>query len=534
LVELATNDWVRKELLRLGATNFDKKITGYNGKRLETDALVAELIYAGGGNAVILFNSTEAARVFTQRLTRRVFRHAPGLEIVVAHSAPFEWEPTGTGFYDEQFKALRDGKLTQKKRARLAADLGMPGLGVTAECPSTGLVAAQRVYDPEGRAVSREVAAKTHRGLQRIAKERLRKLLEAAGDQLDFSDELDHLGRTGGEESYIAVVHVDGNEVGDRIKRFVAAAGLTNRETVERMRNCSAALLAAAQQAFSAAFEPLRQHQNGELLEDEPKLKGAQRAENVKPKRLPYSCDQTEEKKYGGKTFWPFRPLVLGGDDLTFVCDGRLGLSLAVIFMRAFTKATQEAFAKLEGNEQAAGIQTAAGVAIVKTHYPFRRAYELSEALTRSAKRQLREAGESGTASALDWHIASTGLSGSLETIRRREYDVAEGRLAMRPIWLEHQHQWRTWRNFNATVSAFNYGNGLAERRNKLKTLRSALRDGKTAVARFLKSYELTLPIMKEAFGNMHQDGWAGEYCAYFDALEAMDHHFLLEGSNDE
>lgn len=46
-------------------------------------------------------------------------------------------------------------------------------------------------------------------------------------------------------------------------------------------------------------------------------------------------------------------------------------------------------------------LTVAAGVAIVKTHYPFARAYELSEALCKSAKRLSRDV------STLDWHVGN-------------------------------------------------------------------------------------------------------------------------------
>lgn len=546
LVELATHDWVYKELQRLGSTNLQKHTYEYNGATLEENDLVAELIYAGGGNTVILFRSLEAARVFTQRLTRRVLRHAPGLGLVVTHSE-FEWEPQGANFYRKQFEPLLKGRLTQKKCARLAAPLGLPGLGVTAECSSTGFVAAQRVDDPEPRIVSREVGAKVNKRLQKIAKQRLRDLLDIDDDRIEFSDDLDHLGRKGGEESYIAVVHLDGNEAGKRIKEFVSAAA-TNRETVNRMRDCSKAIIGASNNAFRAMFDSIRQpEQNRQYRElvEKPKLKDCQPAENIEPKCIRFFQDESEEQrpKYEGKPCWPFRPLVLGGDDITFVCNGQLGLSLAVIFMRAFETFTARAFTKLENPEpenqlQAAGIHTAAGIAIVKTHYPFQRAYELSEALTRSAKRFLREKGKISHASALDWHISSTGLGGSLETIRRREYQTTEGSLQMRPIWLAEPSEWRTWESFNDLVATFNYCEGFAERRNKLKALRSALREGKTGVKRFLESFRdkdaLTLPVLHKDFTNLHTQGWEGGHCGYFDALEAMDHHFLLEGGNDE
>ena len=58
-----------------------------------------------------------------------------------------------------------------------------------------------------------------------------------------------------------------------------------------------------------------------------------------------------------------------------------------------------------------------AGIAVVKTHYPFARAYELSQSLTESAKSYAREEAD-GNLSALDWHFAAGGLLGKLKKTR--------------------------------------------------------------------------------------------------------------------
>ena len=82
-------------------------------------------------------------------------------------------------------------------------------------------------------------------------------------------------------------------------------------------------------------------------------------------------------KQGKGKYYLPFRPLVYGGDDVTFVCDGRLGLELAAIYLQAFEKEKD--------------FTACAGICVVKTHYPFARAYQLSEELCRKAKKFIPE-----------------------------------------------------------------------------------------------------------------------------------------------
>jgi len=240
--------------------------------------------------------------------------------------------------------------------------------------------------------------------------------------------------------------------------------------------------------------------------------------------------DSIEDEKVIGKfsikdNYLPFRPLVYGGDDVTFICDGRLGLELAAIYL--------EKLQNLKVTD-AKPLTACAGVCIVKSHYPFARAYEMSEALCRNAKKFARQQ-EDKEFSAIDWHIASSGLSGSVDDIRQREYKVAEGNLTMRPIIMENKvSQWRTWANFRNLVEKFNEDENWKNRRNKVIALREKLREGQEATRQFLKAYKIdSLPPVKGVSDEIQTSGWASDIdselrSGYFDAIEAMEFYFPL------
>jgi hypothetical protein len=550
LVEQATRGWVYRSLDRLGKHNITLKTGAIDWHlRIEEHDLTAELIYAGGGNTTILFRSLDAAKSFAWDLSSHVLREAPGLRIVIAHSELFEWNPRANDLV-RQCEALRDGALSWKKRTLQGNALPLLGLGVTAECASTGLVATDRVADPEGRIVSREIKVKS--AALEAAKERLRDKFFHEVDpngKYYISDELDQLGRTGGDESYIAVVHVDGNDMG-RLFDECGANASDNRNYIERLRGLSEGVDKASTGALIATLRRLMDQISEKKLGDETEWYVKEVDPCVKkpdlravPKEIKLFRDETTKNK----PCWPLRPMVFGGDDVTFVCNGQLGLSLAAIYMKAFAEKTKSL--------SCGPIHTGAGICIVKVHYPFRRAYDLSVALTAEAKALLGD--QKRNASALDWHISSTGLSGGLGSIRRQEYSCGEGSLLMRPVWLSHPDEWRTWDNFNRLVAHFNYQKPWAGRRNKLKELREVLRVGKDAVQEFLSlnrfagSATTTTPgdddsddysglpgVLKDQGRHLDQSGWESERCVYFDSLEAMDHHFLLEevrhGNADE
>jgi hypothetical protein len=226
-----------------------------------------------------------------------------------------------------------------------------------------------------------------------------------------------------------------------------------------------------------------------------------------------------------GIPFLPFRPIVFGGDDVTFVCDGRIGLSLAAIYLDEWEKATA-------ADETIGQAYACAGIAIVKTHYPFARAYALCEDLCKRTKAAIKK--EDRDASALDWHFALTGITGTIGEIREREYypniNGTPRSLVIRPVTLRQpgiEEKWRTWETFTRLVQYFKSDEFAG--RNKVKDLREALRSGPEATRRFLHVYGLSdkMPQIDPNKPHLQASGWDNR-CGYFDAIEAIDFYLPL------
>src|SRR5690606_35336429 len=105
-----------------------------------------------------------------------------------------------------------------------------------------------------------------------------------------------------------------------------------------------------------------------------------------------------ELRRDGSSVLLPIRPLLLGGDDLTFVCDGRIALDLAVTAIGEFAKHRIPHLGD-DGGETI--LSACSGVALVKPHAPFHRSYELADALCASAKREARAWPPRGQAQAM-------------------------------------------------------------------------------------------------------------------------------------
>jgi len=494
LVRLATTVWPRDVLRATCRCN----VAG-DDARIEDGDLDAEVIYVGGGNCLILFRELERARRFATALSRKLHEAAPGLEMAAVH-VPVDWESDSLQEQvAEAHRQLAQAKATAPKSAPLA------GLGVTAACQSTGLVATRTSadYHPSRTdeapyPISDAVAAKL--AMSSAAQERLIDLfpedVKRAG--FEFPLDLDQFSRSVDEMSYIAVVHADGNRMGEHFKRASAGAA-SARDYVTRMRTASAdvegAAMSALQRTLSALVCAVRDEgRDGHWVGSKD-----------------YSRVPMVDMNL------PFRPLVFGGDDVTFVCDGRLGLTLAAHYLEAFEEEAQN----LDGSPKAC-----AGVAVVKRHYPFARAYELSQQLTQSAKHLSRRHAD---ASALDWHFAASGLLGTLDEMREREYKVDGGSLAQRPLRLRADGR-DGWPGFVGVVDAF--VTQWRDRRNKVMTLREALRGGTEATRTFLKSYNEGLPELEPSIHELQESGWSNGRCGFFDAIEAMDFYVPLKGGS--
>jgi len=86
----------------------------------------AEVIFRGGGKALLLFAEEANATAFTKKLTRKALEEAPGLQLVVTREK-FEWESRALSkVHSDLYKNLE----MRKRDRRFSTPLA--GLGVTA------------------------------------------------------------------------------------------------------------------------------------------------------------------------------------------------------------------------------------------------------------------------------------------------------------------------------------------------------------------------------------------------------------------
>jgi hypothetical protein len=540
LVEQAANDWLREVL--------DGRGTPHNlarSGRIERAGALAdnpdhevEIVYRGGGNVVFLARSLAIARTIVRDLTTRLIAEAPGLSLAAAH-LEFDWDHDALGGNDDGTAPAPGSQGQSGIYARLMTTLaakkqrrgGMaqaPGFGVTLECRATGQPAIgfdrrELQLGRRERPVSAEVLAKIA-AADAADRRLLRELPPAVADNYSLTSKLDELGRSQGDQSYIAVIHADGNGIGQRFREVIAkpappeehaavseaASGLSaqNAAAVEALRNLSEKIEEAGATALRRTLDAV-----GQGFVQPPSM-----GWEVLFEHLAFDRDARQRQLY-----FPVRPLIFGGDDLTLVCDGRLGLGIATRYLAEFAAAAQG----LPGG----AAHACAGVAIVKVHYPFDRAYQLAAQLCKAAKRAIKEEDVAGAA--LDWYIADDGVAGHLNAMRTRRYgsrEPGERTLTMRPVTLEGAGfaGWRNWAQLERMIDGF-----ARWPRSKALGLRERLVAGPEATRRYRQSYlpQTPLPPLDGVGHETMETGWYDDECAYYDALEASDHWLCLPAS---
>jgi hypothetical protein len=461
LVRLATEVWPEKYLLK------------GEGERV---------IAAGGGRCRVLLNRSNPNEFF-ERYSREVIENAPGLPLTYG-LAGFDWEAPG---------ALKEALRKASAGAARERDAGpwlptLSALPVSARCESTSEAASYWVDDPGGakRYVSTATAAK--RSYTDLANAHLEKTCAPACDSfpLDFDAWRSH-----GESSYVGVIHADGNRMGERIGRLLTGVESDNDAYMRALGDVSNSFASAGNAAITSIVAAVRQRVEGSRFADAFTLPGNEK----------------------GGCFLPIRPLVYGGDDVTIVCDGRIALSVAAWFLRALASKKLEA-----GTDQQEAIDASAGVAIVKSHYPFAHAYSLAVQLTESAKEKARAIG-----SALDWHLSAHNLGTDLQTIRQQEYTVPHGPLLARPLAVGNGTEWPSWEGLLKLRASF-LTREWDQRRSRRRELLDVLRKGPESTERFVARYVPEgLPKIPGLDGEVLRCGWLDSGCAYHDALEMLD-----------
>ena len=449
------------------------------------------VLHAGGGSAILEFDSIEDAESFAGPYTRKILENAPGLELVIAH------QPTQNGLAE----SLRNLQVVlARKKLERRPNAGALGLAVTAACGVTGLPATA-IDRLDATLVSKQVEMWRRDNTRREAEARWEKNLDITSGW-QFPVEIDELGRSRGDTSLFAVIHVDANDVGEKIRRWLSRCvvqRLDDAAVRDQYREWSRWIDEEFRRVWRCLVERVLAAIHDRCLQGSiPRLNF-----ELRPGKL------------------PLRGVLLGGDDLTFLCDGRVALDLAATALR-----------KIAGRDcpHLGKMSACAGVAMVRAHYPFARAYELAEKLCANAKVVRRQ--QQNAACWLDWHIGTARPTEPISDLRNRSFQTNGFRLTCRPCRLgDNVDELGTWSWLSGTVLGTGEsglrGPRWGRSRNKVKNLVGLVRQGPDAVRAALHGWQavdqrFTLPT------GLDDSGFAGDRTSLLDAIELVDVHMPL------
>jgi len=458
---------------------------------MEKDASCkCEIGYIGGGNALILFReeSTEnwedlVVTAFIRKYTMELLCRFPGLRTSFGKIDNFDWR--GSGFSESRERLNKD--LVRNKSLQFR-NVTVTKHGIVSDC-----ALSNEAQETDFRAIKNiSFTSKVKLEASLLSQTVLnRKYAGQLGERYVFTEQLEHLGQPG-DKGYIAVVHIDGNNIGQRFADCSDLAELRALSTAlwELADSTMTKLIADIVNLFE---EGLLKKENGfELAKYEPD-------ENA----------TNEEKSWKGRLQLPIRPLITAGDDFTFVCEGRLGVHLA------------EKLAELIGNGKVGGkpVSVCCGIAITKTKYPFYRAYKLAGELTDRAKQESRA--EEGS-SWLSFLVSSGGYSGTLEEIIDRQFTTPSGNiLTMGSYRLGSQTG--SMGHLKEAMKALILGE-TAWPRNKLMELRDALGKDEAYQNYFLAEAEARGLKLPKYAGNFSKEPLWYDHnkTPYYDIIELL------------
>ncbi len=368
------------------------------------------IVLATSGKALVRVRERADGERLIAAVTTRAIKEAPGMQVAGAIVALTDSAGDSIAAVHRRLDANRDAM----------GSIRAPVLPWTQPCATSGLPAVK--YCSEGKITipcSAESAAK------RDAKDPwkrsmggLMKRLAAYPGRSDLflADNVDELQKWVDETQWLGVIFADGNGLGqiflnldDHLQRLKQQGG-EDLTAFEAMRRFSEELENATKHAFFAACESV--HWLGASKPKEHRYRGFIGGDRV-----------------------PVIPLVLAGDDMTVLVEGEYALPFARTFLREFERKTSEcqtiaAIAKIALG--APRLSAAAGVALVKHHFPFHLAHELAADLLKSAKKVKQNvlsqhADQPFPTSALDFHVLFDASYTDLDAIREHRMTTRDG-----------------------------------------------------------------------------------------------------------
>jgi len=330
----------------------------------------AGIVVQAAGNIKCIFENKEDCIKAVLTFPKMVMEAAPGITI---SQAVVEMKGSFKDAVDELEKRLR----TQRNKPANSLTVGLMGIERSRK---TGLPAVK--WD-NGEPVDEGTQKK------REKYEILELCNKSFGEGEATSKNVAYnIGDMTWRNDWVAIVHADGNGLGEVVREIGSDA--------DHLKTFSHNLDEATKSAAQAAFQVIKKKY----------------------------YDDESDKPWGSKRI-PLRPVVLSGDDMTIICRADLAVDYTKEFIRNFETATAE--------KTGHSLTACAGIAFIKSSYPFFYGYKLAETLCDQAKKdskseEMRQANGQKILSSIMFHKVQSSFVESYSDIVEKELMTDDGK----------------------------------------------------------------------------------------------------------
>lgn len=440
-----------------------------------------EVIYTGAGNTYIAYRNEDDCITVNRFVSRYIFENTYSLNLAIA-AVPIQSD------YEATYRRLTQ-KLAENK-AKMPMTRMIGNLPITRQDPNTGYPFSHYCL-ADG--MLRPVTSESYRKLIKFTQLERESVKEMEDKNVK---QLDDLVTEKGIDSRIAVVHIDGNNMG-RIFGKVMRGEKNFPEAVKKLRTHSKLI----HHDFIDSLEYAEKELERFVESDRCKFK-----------------EKYDEKS--GKYRRYLRRVIWSGDDITFLCNARVAISLCEIFFKRLTE------------EQ--NFSACAGIAFIGSHFPFYAAYQVAEQCCDSAKKRAKgnakdKAGGS-VGNYLDFQICrNISVSNDLESNRKKNYCLSDGtRLLARPYCTDSTMTESDPHHLEFFKTSYRHFSDSDFPDHVAKELRNAYSSGRLQAGMVLnKMHSRGLKLPKDS-SKLYQKNEA----LYFDALEMLDLYLDVEEGN--
>lgn len=371
-------------------TLFEKDFTK---KDSEGKFIDGEQIIGAAGNIKFIFHKKEDCKRAVLLFPKRVMELAPGITIsqaVVQLKEKLEENHSENRKSDlDELEKLLHAQRNKQSKSLLYGQMCMKRSG------ETGLPLRVRVNEETHKVELLDEGCIAKLNVVEHSKEGQVSLYKKLYDKsVKYFDNLDVSNMTG-DNNWLAIIHADGNGLGQVVAKIGKDGSYEGREITlsEFSKRLNQATIGAAQKA----------------------------------------CEAVDG--FDGKNLW-IRPVVIGGDDLTVICRA----DKAIPFVREYLKAFEE-----NTEEKIGHLSACAGIAFIKSSYPFYYGYELAEMLCGEAKKdakseEMKKANGNKIPSCLMFHKVQSSFVEDYETIKKKELTPCVGHsFCFGPYYLREQ-----------------------------------------------------------------------------------------------